>query len=68
MYCAECGNVMEQRLDGSRLACCNGYGYWDDLEPLPKDKWLPITKKGKYYFFPTVKWPASLKPTLPKDN
>ena len=66
MWCAECGQAMEQRLDGAWHICCNAYGYWYDHGPLQRDSWWPVLKVREYYFYPTVKWPKNQKPKVPK--
>jgi hypothetical protein len=67
MFCAECGSKMEQREDGAWKGCCNRYGYWYAGKPVASDLWIgkPLYHEG-YYFYPTVNWPNSRKPTLPK--
>lgn len=63
-HCAECGNLMPKKLDEPYTLCCNGYGYWYNKGPLQRDSWWPVTKRGEFYFYPTVKWPVNQKPKL----
>jgi hypothetical protein len=70
MFCAECGNALQQVEFGAWKACCNSAGYWYNAQPFKTDAWWPtktikLKYTDSYTFYPTVKWNPTDKPNKP---
>lgn len=46
-HCIECSKGLTVLPNGAWLRCCNGLGYWSELQPIPRDNWYPVIRKGK---------------------
>ena len=63
-FCAECGKENIPNSNGSRNKCCNGIGYWVNLDPPYK-----LHKRNGYWLYINqLKWPKGKKATLPQDE
>ena len=83
MYCAECGSKIEKSLiHGSRLMCCNGYGYWYSMPPTANDSrqyghppsitischgtHSGIVQSQTFWMYNGANWPRTLEATPPR--